>query len=148
MGNKKLNKKLRISKPVTEKGIKTMSRREVLKNFLLAPFQSILFFNLIAGEKTGPNIISGPVSNPDKIFVPDPAGVTENVFKPNEPMGNAQGIFPGRVSWIWNPASTNPKCANTIIAPDTPDAKYDGWFMDRNTNQEIVDQMLIAGLCS
>lgn len=28
-------------------------------------------------------------------------------FPPNEPIGIAQGIFPGRVVWDWNPDATN-----------------------------------------
>ena len=63
-------------------------------------------------------------------------------------MGKAQGIIPGRVSWVWNPASTNPGCTNVPISKETPALKYDAWFLDKNTSQKTVDQMLIAGLCS
>jgi len=30
----------------------------------------------------------------------------------NNPMGEGQGIFPGRVIWAWNPDATNAACAN------------------------------------
>ena len=63
-------------------------------------------------------------------------------------MGKAQGIIPGRVSWVWNPASTNPGCTNVPILKETPAQMYDAWFLDKNTSQKTVDQMLIAGLCS
>jgi hypothetical protein len=56
--------------------------------------------------------------------------------------------MPGRVCWVWNPASTNPVCANKPLSKETSAVKYDAWFQDKNTIQEKVDQILIAGLCS
>jgi hypothetical protein len=63
-------------------------------------------------------------------------------------MGKSQGLVPGRVTWVWNPESTNPDCANKPVSSDTPEVKYDTWFMDKNTSQGIIYQMLTAGLCS
>jgi len=92
----------------------------------------------IKQKSAGSNVVSGPATNHENIYIVNPADQTVNAFTPNEPMGIAQGIFPGRVTWVWNPASTNPLCTNTVISPDAPDSKYDGWFMDRNTNQEMA----------
>jgi hypothetical protein len=52
---------------------------------------------------------------------------------PNQPMGIAKGIFPGRVVWVYNPLATNESCTNTY---------GDGYFMSKNTDQHVVDQML------
>jgi uncharacterized protein YjdB len=55
----------------------------------------------------------------------------------NIPMGNAKGINPGRVVWIYNPYATNSASTN---------AYGDGYFTDTNTNQNEVDRMLEAAL--
>jgi hypothetical protein len=74
--------------------------------------------------------------------------LTEDLYTPNQPMGKGQGIIPGQVSWVWNSAATNPSCANMPVSAELSEDKYDAWFMDRNTSQEIVDSMLADGLCS
>jgi hypothetical protein len=58
---------------------------------------------------------------------------SKSLLGPNEPIGVAKGIFPGRVVWEWNPDATNENCTNTF---------GDGWFMDKNTNMSIVDSMV------
>jgi hypothetical protein len=59
----------------------------------------------------------------DKGVLPDGA---------NNPMGTGFGIFPGRVAWAWNPASTKDNCANTIS---------DAYFMAKNNNQFSINSM-------
>ncbi len=125
---------------------KKISRRKVLKGLVLAPLQLGLFLSAFkargnTGEIPGENVLPGN-------FNPGPVSQADNLFAPNRPMGKAQGILPGRVCWAWNPASTNPGCKNTPLSKDDPSIKYDAWFMDKNTNQEAVDKMLAAGLCS
>ena len=56
------------------------------------------------------------------------------LLNPNQPVGVAKGIFPGRVVWEWNPDATNENCTNTF---------GDGWFMDKNTNMDVVDSMVL-----
>lgn len=144
------------NKPATNKSIpgssvkpgkRTFSRRTVLKGLILAPIQWGLFISAIKAQGitrmfsmekdfAGENYPRIPVNNSDDIYTP------------NQPVGKAQGIVPGRVSWVWNPASTNRDCANKPVSDETNEAQYDAWFMDKNTNQEIVDRMLAAGLCS
>ncbi|MBN1950526.1 MAG: DUF362 domain-containing protein [Bacteroidales bacterium] len=51
----------------------------------------------------------------------------------NLPMGEAKGIFPGRVVWAYNPDATNASCTNNF---------GDGYYMDANTDQDVVDDML------
>lgn len=59
------------------------------------------------------------------------AGITN--IEANEPMGVAKGIFPGRVAWIYDADATNEDCTNDF---------GDGYFMDENTDQDVVDNML------
>ena len=55
----------------------------------------------------------------------------------NAPMGTAKGINPGRVVWIHNPDATNKNCTN---------AWGDGWFLTKNNNQVIIDQMISSSI--
>lgn len=128
-------------------GAKKISRRQVLKGLILAPVQFGLFIPVINAAE-GKRKINLEAGNPGNIKPFIPGNQAENPYAPNKPMGKAQGIFPGRVSWVWNPAATNPDCKNIPLSDKTPDVKYDAWFMENNTNQKIVDQMLTAGLCS
>lgn len=56
---------------------------------------------------------------------------------PNDPMGVAKGIFPGRVTWVMDKDATNEACTNTA---------GDYWHLDKNTNQAAVNNMLANGL--
>jgi len=128
-------------------GVKTFSRRKVLKRLILLPMQWSLFLTAIKAQEIS-GIFLEDKSIPGDMYSGISGSRVDDLYTPNQPIGNAQGIAPGRVSWVWNPASTNPSCANLPVSTDISEDKYDAWFMDRNTNQEIVDQMLTAGLCS
>lgn len=52
---------------------------------------------------------------------------------PNQPMGEAQGIYPGRVVWIHDTDATDEDCPNTRN-------KY--WSSDDYTDQSVVDGMI------
>jgi len=58
--------------------------------------------------------------------------------QPNNPIGQAKGIFPGRVIWAYNPNATNENC--------DPDAHGHGWFLSENNNQQVIDRMLSDAL--
>lgn len=58
----------------------------------------------------------------------------------NQPMGEAKGIFPGRVVWVHDPDATNEDCS--------PNTVGDGWFLSNNNNQSVIDKMLSDGLKS
>ena len=62
----------------------------------------------------------------------------EDPLGPNVPIGEAKGIFPGRVVWVHNPDATNEDCV--------PWNYGDGYFLDKNCDQTLVDEMLIAGI--
>jgi len=57
---------------------------------------------------------------------------------PNQPIGEAQGIFPGRVVWIHNPNATYENCVPTRYGH--------GWFLNENNNQTVIDEMLTKSL--
>lgn len=57
---------------------------------------------------------------------------------PNQPIGQAKGIFPGRVVWVHNPDATREECV--------PGAYGHGWFLSENNNQEVIDSMLSQAL--
>jgi len=54
---------------------------------------------------------------------------------PNQPMGTALGIHPGRVVWVWNPKATNENCNNVFDLPKP-----------ENTNQGVVNRMVVDGI--
>jgi hypothetical protein len=127
--------------------VKTYSRRKVLKSLILVPAQLGLF--LSAAKAQGlVRAFTGGKEIPEDIFSGIPGTQTDDMYRPNQPVGKAQGIVPGRVSWVWNPACTNPRCTNIPLSEGMDEAKYDAWFMDKNTSQEIVDRMLADGICS
>jgi len=63
-----------------------------------------------------------------------------NNIDPNEPMGEAKGIFPGRVVWVHNPDATNENC--------DPMEQGNSYFEPKNNNQDVIDQMLSQAIQS
>jgi hypothetical protein len=57
---------------------------------------------------------------------------------PNSPIGEAKGIFPGRVVWVNNPAATDENCTNANLS--------DAFFLDKNSDQEVIDAMFSQGI--
>ena len=51
----------------------------------------------------------------------------------NEAMGEGIGVFPGRVVWAWDSASTNEHCTNY---------GDDAYFYPQNNDQEVIDRMV------
>ncbi len=88
---------------------------------------------------------SSAVEKPAYSNIPD---APQEMYPQNQPIGVGQGIFPGRVVWTWDPEATNPECTNTTSGNGIHDQNDDAWFMDKNTSQEKVDQMLLKGLLS
>ncbi|MCX6268318.1 MAG: DUF362 domain-containing protein [Bacteroidetes bacterium] len=67
-------------------------------------------------------------------------------FTPNAPIGEAKGIFPGRVVWMWDPHATNELCSNTSNNNGVIDPGDDAWFMNQNNDQQAIDSMLIRSV--
>ncbi|MFH1195096.1 MAG: DUF362 domain-containing protein [bacterium] len=59
---------------------------------------------------------------------------------PNNPIGEAKGVLPGRVVWIHDPGATNESCK--------PATNGDGYFLDKNCSQSVVDDMFSKGIKS
>jgi hypothetical protein len=59
---------------------------------------------------------------------------------PNQPMGLAKGIFPGRVVWVHDSSAVNQNCV--------ANKKDHAWFMSENMNQPVVDKMVSTALQS
>ncbi len=57
---------------------------------------------------------------------------------PNSPIGEAKGIFPGRVVWVHNPDATNENCTNA--------SQKDAYFLEKNTDQAVTDAMFSEGI--
>ncbi len=54
---------------------------------------------------------------------------------PNQPLGKALGVNPGRVIWAWDKEATNENCTNTFDNQD--------WFWKpENTNPKVVAEMV------
>ncbi|MBD3376966.1 DUF362 domain-containing protein, partial [candidate division KSB1 bacterium] len=66
----------------------------------------------------------------------------------NEPVGDARGIFPGRVVWVHDPDATNEHCTSTFNSDGVGNNADDGWFLDKNNNQQVIDEMLGKALLS
>jgi hypothetical protein len=130
-----------------KQGPKILSRRKVIKSLMLIPIQTGLFHSLIKAQGAT-SLYSGVKYIPGDNHPGISGDLTEDLYAPNQPMGKGQGIIPGQVSWVWNSAATNPSCANLPVSAELSEDKYDAWFMDRNTSQDIVDRMLADGLCS
>lgn len=126
---------------------KTLSRRRVIKNLIFLPIQISIFQSVIKAQGAA-SLLPDDKNITGDNYPGIPSKLAEDLYSPNKPIGKGQGIIPGRVSWVWNPAATNASCANLPLSAGLSEDKYDAWFMDRNTNQGIVDKMLSDGLCS
>ncbi|MDA3893432.1 MAG: DUF362 domain-containing protein [Salinivirgaceae bacterium] len=77
---------------------------------------------------TGISFNKNSVAAVEKVANPD---------DPNNPMGVAKGINPGRVVWVYEPDATNESIQNKYKSDHS-----DSYFSDENTNQAIVDKMV------
>lgn len=57
----------------------------------------------------------------------------------NDPIGVAQGMFPGRVVWVHDPQATNENY-------DPNNAGNDWWYSDNNANEMVIKNMLNTGI--
>jgi len=106
-----------------------VSRREFLKGVLaagtcgaLSSAVSSLAFGAAAADARAPSN-----SAPTRWTPADP---------PNQPIGRARGIFPGRVVWIHDPNA----------AQWDGDPQSGGWFEDKFTDPALADSMLSRAL--
>lgn len=96
---------------------------------------ALMSLGLLAGIATVSSLAKG-----DKTL---PVEETLSDYTPNAPMGEASGMFPGRVVWVHNPDATNENAA----WKDFPrEANGDAWFLDHNNNQAVIADMLSTAL--
>ncbi len=80
-----------------------------------------------------------PVNNTEAIFQTTETR-TGPEDGPNQPVGTAKGIFPGRVVWVWNPDATNENFQHND--PDKGD-----WFANpENNNGTVQGKMFHDGV--
>ncbi len=61
-----------------------------------------------------------------------------SIHAANAPMGEAKGIFPGRVVWVHDPAATNENCSPKVYQHE--------WFRSENSNQSVIDKMVSSAV--
>ncbi len=59
---------------------------------------------------------------------------------PNQPIGQAKGIFPGRVVWVWNPDATNKNFEHNNLD------NYDFFVSPQNNHPEVIARMFRDGV--
>ncbi len=59
---------------------------------------------------------------------------------PNQPIGEAKGIIPGRVVWVWNPDATNENFEHNSLE------KYDFFWQPQNNNPAVISKMFHDGI--
>ena len=92
---------------------------------------------LLAGVVIAMAIIPG--GNPSELFQ-DTETRTGPEDGPNKPIGEAKGINPGRVVWVWNPQATNEKFEHNSLE------NYDWFVSPQNNNPEIIAKMFRDGV--
>ncbi|MDZ7375949.1 MAG: DUF362 domain-containing protein [candidate division KSB1 bacterium] len=65
-------------------------------------------------------------------------------FPANQPIGQAKGIFPGRVAWAWNPDATNENQTGKDDGRIAVSENDDYYFLIKNNNQAVIDSMMDA----
>ena len=68
---------------------------------------------------------------------PNAAGQSPSIG-PNQPIGEAKGVFPGRVVWVHDPTAVNQNC----VVNDPSNA----WYLPANNNQTVIDGMVSTAL--
>jgi hypothetical protein len=84
--------------------------------------------------------IAGFYVTGNNIFQKDIELKVDAVVSPNQPIGVAKGIFPGRVVWVHNPNAVNQNCNPSLL--------NHAWWMAENNNQPAIDSMISAAIDS
>jgi hypothetical protein len=92
---------------------------------------------LLAGVVIAMAIIPG--GNPSELFQATETR-TGPEDGPNKPIGEAKGINPGRVVWVWNPNATNEKFEHNSLE------NYDWFVSSQNNNPEVIAKMFRDGV--
>jgi hypothetical protein len=95
------------------------------KKIFLSPFFAILA--LVVFGFGGSFLINNTLNDSD-VKLPN------SIHTANSPIGEAKGIFPGRVVWAYDPNATNDNCNPTEVGH--------AWWMSENNNQTVIDGMV------
>ena len=78
-----------------------------------------------------------------QLEMPAVADIIYNYEHPsNQPIGEAQGIFPGRVAWAFDPDATNENQTGTDDGEMMISENDDYYFLKKNNDQTVIDGML------
>ena len=100
------------------------------KKIYLSPYVIFLGFAFF-GFSDASHIPAGDPNNP----------LPASIHNANIPMGEAKGIFPGRVVWVYNPNATNENCNPTSSVEHA-------WFQPENNDQTVIDDMVSKAIQS
>lgn len=101
------------------------------KKLFLSPY-FLLVASVVFGF-TGNYLISDSSSEADVVL-------QNSIHVSNAPTGEAKGLFPGRVVWVYDPNATNENCNPTLAGH--------GWWMPENNNQVVIDGMVSKAIRS
>ena len=81
-------------------------------------------------------------------IIPSPVSQTQDeellwgaaIEGPNKPFGEAKGIFPGRVVWVWNPDATNEKFEHNSLDD------YQFFWQPDKSNPAVINKMFQDGI--
>ncbi len=101
------------------------------KKINLSPY--IAYFGLAIGVFGGSYLIN-EISTSADVLLPN------SVHEANSPLGTGQGIFPGRVVWVYDVNATNQDCIPTSVGH--------AWWMPENNDQIVIDDMVSKAIQS
>jgi hypothetical protein len=108
----------------------TLALRKARQNMLRAKYIAAGSFVLVALVALVISLMNGiQDSNASSLAISGPED------GPNQPIGKALGVNPGRVVWAWDKKATNENCISTF---DT----QDWYFKPENTNRKVVGSMV------
>lgn len=94
---------------------------------------ALLLTGVVAAMAIMPERISSGLFQDEDVYTGPEDG-------PNQPIGEAKGIYPGRVVWVWNPDATNEKFEHN-------DLETYNWFVNaENNNAEVIAKMFRDGV--
>ena len=81
-------------------------------------------------------------------IIPSPVSQTQEeellwgsaIEGPNKPFGEAKGIYPGRVVWVWNPDATNEKFEHNSLDD------YEFFWQPDKSNPAVISKMFQDGI--
>lgn len=73
---------------------------------------------------------------------PASAIAIKEIHPANQPMGEGQGVIPGRVVWVYDPDATNENCTGFKFNDHIINELDNYWFQDKNNSQPVVDRMV------